>query len=230
MCNYNFTFFQGKISQELTQLVAANGEETLELRQKAYVTAMGFERRDRVRGYGAGVTPEMVPWVVQTQPASSSRRQSRKGRDYALLESQFLQLQANYAQQREEFQQDRNEVQNLKQVISSLEQRLLPHSRHESSSQQQSPSERQSPSSQQSFSQRESPSQHTSLSRQNILYQHFPPYPYPPSTQFYRPQPYQPSLFHPVPHHPGELNGMLNDTDFLQQVMSPHERVPTNHS
>lgn len=67
---------------------------------------MRFERRDRVRGYGARVIPNMVPWVVQSQPTSSSHCQSHKGRDYARLESQFLQLQANYAQQCEESQQN----------------------------------------------------------------------------------------------------------------------------
>ncbi|ONK64601.1 uncharacterized protein A4U43_C07F27840, partial [Asparagus officinalis] len=57
---------------ELTSLVETHGEETSELRQQAYVAAKGLETHGRVRCYGRGVAPEIIPCVAQTQPTSLS--------------------------------------------------------------------------------------------------------------------------------------------------------------
>ncbi|ONK67319.1 uncharacterized protein A4U43_C06F18910 [Asparagus officinalis] len=86
---------------ELTSLVETHGEETSELRQQAYVAARGLETRGRVRGYGRGVTPEMIPWVAQTQPTSSSLR-SRTRRAYANLQFQYSELEEKYERQQKE--------------------------------------------------------------------------------------------------------------------------------
>ncbi|KAL2535924.1 uncharacterized protein Fot_17315 [Forsythia ovata] len=81
--------------RSLTQLVSTHGEETPELKLQAYVTVRGFETGGRVRGYEDVVTPDMVPWMQQTQPTSSIRR-SRRGRDYISLESSFLDMLSKY--------------------------------------------------------------------------------------------------------------------------------------
>ncbi|ONK82021.1 uncharacterized protein A4U43_C01F35320 [Asparagus officinalis] len=118
-----------KISRELTSLVETHGEETSELRQQAYVAARGLETRGRVRGYGRGVTPDMIPWVAQTQPTSSSLR-SRTGRAYANLQSQYSELEEKYERQQKELDE-------LKQMITSGNA----HPHQQSSSQQQSNSQ-----------------------------------------------------------------------------------------
>ncbi|XP_020268232.1 uncharacterized protein LOC109843691 [Asparagus officinalis] len=211
-----------KISRELTSLVETHGEETSELRQQAYVAARGLETRGRVRGYGRGGTPEMIPWVAQTQPTSSSLR-SRTGRAYANLQSQYSELEEKYERQQKELDE-------LKQMITSGKA----HPHQQSSSQQQSNSQQRSPYQQQSTSeqirrprspsQQHSASQHTPTSYPYPPYQHLPPYPYTSSSQFYYPHPYQPPLYHPVPHPPGEFTTMLNDSDFMQQMMPPNDR------
>ncbi|ONK72573.1 uncharacterized protein A4U43_C04F20820 [Asparagus officinalis] len=222
-----------KISRELTSLVETHGEETSELRQQAYVAARGLETRGRVRGYGRGVMPEMIPWVAQTQPTSSSLR-SRTGRAYANLQSQYSELKKKYERRQKELDE-------LKQMITSGN--AHPHqqcsSQQQSNSQQRSPSQQQSPSEQiptscpyppyqhrhpRSPSQEHSPSQHTPMSYSYHPYQHLPPNPYTSSSQFYYPHPYQPPLYHPVPHPPGEFTAMLNDSDFIQQMMPPNNR------
>ncbi|XP_020249262.1 uncharacterized protein LOC109826654 [Asparagus officinalis] len=73
-------------------------------------------------------------------------------------------------------------------------------------------------------SQQHSPSQHTPTSYPYPPYHHLPLYPYTSSSQFYYPHPYQPPLYHPVPHPPGEFTAMLNDSDFMQQMMPPNDR------
>ncbi|ONK71671.1 uncharacterized protein A4U43_C04F11150 [Asparagus officinalis] len=100
-----------KILRELTSLVETHGEETSELRQQAYVAARGLETRGRVRGYGRGVTPEMIPCVAQTQPTSSSFR-SRTERAYANLQSQYSEIEEKYERQQKELDE-------LKQMITS---------------------------------------------------------------------------------------------------------------
>ncbi|XP_020272330.1 uncharacterized protein LOC109847514 [Asparagus officinalis] len=222
-----------KISRELTSLVETHGEETSELRQQAYVAARGLETRGRVRGYGRGVTPDMIPWVAQTQPTSSSLR-SRTGRAYANLQSQYSELEEKYERQQKELDE-------LKLMITSRNA----HPHQQSSSQQQSNSQQGSSSQQQSHyeqiptscpyppyqhrrpqspSQQHSPSQHAPTSYTYPPYQHLPPYLYTSSSQFYYPHPYQPPLYHPVPHPPGEFTAMLNDSDFMQQMMPPNDR------
>ncbi|KAL6280381.1 hypothetical protein ACE6H2_017262 [Prunus campanulata] len=217
-----------KISQELTQLVTTHGEETSELRLQAYVAARGVESRGRVRGYGNIVTPDMVPWVVQTQPTSSSRR-SRRGRDYACLESQFLELQENYERQQKEMEELRH------MILSSHQQPLQPPTHQQSSSQERSPSQQQRSSSQQhSSSQQRSPSQHrssqhqsppqqTPSSHQYPTYQHHP-YLYQPPSHLYYPQPYHPQPYKPMPYPLGEFSGMLRE-EFLQDLMSSDQRA-----
>ncbi|XP_020262457.1 probable LRR receptor-like serine/threonine-protein kinase At1g51820 [Asparagus officinalis] len=105
------SFKQVKILRELTSLVETHGEETSELRQQAYVAARGLETRGRVRGYGRGVTPEMIPCVAQTQPTSSSFR-SRTERAYANLQSQYSEIEEKYERQQKELDE-------LKQMITS---------------------------------------------------------------------------------------------------------------
>ncbi|KAL2479756.1 Uncharacterized protein Adt_32722 [Abeliophyllum distichum] len=92
-----------------TNLLLSNGEETLELRLQAYVTARGFETGGRVCGYRDILTPDMVLWVQQTQPTSSIRL-SRRGRDYAYLESSFLDLQSKYEEQCKEMEKLRHMI------------------------------------------------------------------------------------------------------------------------
>ncbi|KAM5584948.1 hypothetical protein ABKV19_004363 [Rosa sericea] len=78
---------QGK----LAEIVPVEGNETTEMRERAYVAVMGPEKRHRVRGYGLGVIPDMVPYV-QIDGSSSSHRSH--GRHYAHLQSQFMGLES----------------------------------------------------------------------------------------------------------------------------------------
>ncbi|CAN6685636.1 unnamed protein product [Malus baccata var. baccata] len=64
-------------------------EDTPELRTHVYVEAKGSETRNKVRGYGHGVTPEMVSYACSSA-ASSSRKSSTDALDKLLSENNEL--------------------------------------------------------------------------------------------------------------------------------------------
>ena len=105
------------MQDKLAELVADEGHESTELRQRAYVAVMGPEKRHRVRGYGLGVIPDMVPYI-QTDGGSSSHRSH--GKQYARLLSQFMELESKYQQQKE--QQEQAQVQQLQTQEQLLQQ------------------------------------------------------------------------------------------------------------
>ncbi|XP_062028202.1 uncharacterized protein LOC133744086 [Rosa rugosa] len=75
------------MQEKLAEIVAVEGNETTEMRERAYVAVMGPEKRHRVCGYGLGVIPDMVPYL-QIDGSSSSHRSH--GRHYAHLQSQLI--------------------------------------------------------------------------------------------------------------------------------------------
>ncbi|XP_024156041.1 uncharacterized protein LOC112164030 [Rosa chinensis] len=115
------------MQEKLAEIVAVEGNETTEMRERAYVAVMGPEKRHRVRGYGLGVIPDMVPYL-QIDGSSSSHRSY--GRHYAHLQSQFMELESKYQQQQQQAQvqqvqtqeqllQTQQELAMLKQMIQS---------------------------------------------------------------------------------------------------------------
>lgn len=123
------------MQETLAEMVAVEGNETLELREKAYVAVMGSEKRHRVRGYGLGVISDMMPYL-QNQGSSSSHK--AHGRAYAQLQSQFMELESKYQQQQKKTKvqqeqtqsqllQTQQELAMLKQLIQSQQSTPLSH-------------------------------------------------------------------------------------------------------
>lgn len=50
------------MQEKLAEMVVVEGNETLEMRERAYVAVMGPEIRHKVHGYELGVNPDMVPY------------------------------------------------------------------------------------------------------------------------------------------------------------------------
>ncbi|KAB2635902.1 hypothetical protein D8674_026436 [Pyrus ussuriensis x Pyrus communis] len=101
-------------------------EDTPELRTQVYVEATGSETRKRVRGYGHGVTPEMVSYA-----SSSTARSSRKSSTGALAKreekaaKQLAEVQAQLQQSQTLQQQINQQHQQMNQQMMMQQQKLL---------------------------------------------------------------------------------------------------------
>ena len=59
-------------------MIQSGQEDSDELRTQVYVETMGPERHNRVRGYGHGVTPDLVLYASSSASSSNSSRRSSK--------------------------------------------------------------------------------------------------------------------------------------------------------
>ncbi|KAM5554135.1 hypothetical protein ABKV19_026062 [Rosa sericea] len=168
------------------------------MRERAYVAVMGREKRHRVRGYGLGVIPDMVPYL-QIDGSSSSHRSH--GRHYAHLQSQFMELESKYQQQQEQAQVQ--QVQTHEQLLQT--QRELAMLKQMIQSQQSTP-----------------PSQQSSQPLQQPSFQmpSYPPQMYWPQPQIYPQMPNQPQHTYPTTGLTGLLMGdtSVQETDLLNQL------------
>ncbi|KAM5554136.1 hypothetical protein ABKV19_026062 [Rosa sericea] len=186
------------MQEKLAEIVAVEGNETTEMRERAYVAVMGREKRHRVRGYGLGVIPDMVPYL-QIDGSSSSHRSH--GRHYAHLQSQFMELESKYQQQQEQAQVQ--QVQTHEQLLQT--QRELAMLKQMIQSQQSTP-----------------PSQQSSQPLQQPSFQmpSYPPQMYWPQPQIYPQMPNQPQHTYPTTGLTGLLMGdtSVQETDLLNQL------------
>lgn len=187
------------MQEKLAEMVAVEGNETLEMRERAYVAVMGPEKHHRVRGYGLGVNPDMVPYL-ESHGRSSLHRSH--GRAYAHLQSQFMELESKYQEQQEQTQMQQAQTQaqllQTQQELAMLKQMIQ--------SQQSTP-----------------PSQASSQPLQQPPFQmpSYPPQMYWPQQQMYpQMQHYQPQPAYPTTGLTGLLMGdaSILETDLLNQV------------
>ncbi|KAB2607136.1 hypothetical protein D8674_038803 [Pyrus ussuriensis x Pyrus communis] len=80
-----------KQHSNLQTLIESGQDDNEDLRTQVYVDTMGPERYNRVRGYGHGVTPDMVSYASSASSTSISSRRSSKS-SMALLMTQNNEL------------------------------------------------------------------------------------------------------------------------------------------
>ena len=66
------------MESNLQTLIESGQEDNEELRNQVYVHTMGPETHNRVRGYGHGVTPDMVSYSSSSSSTSNSSRRSSR--------------------------------------------------------------------------------------------------------------------------------------------------------
>ncbi|CAN6718037.1 unnamed protein product [Malus baccata var. baccata] len=77
----------------LQNLIESGQEDNEELRTRVYVDTMGPETHNRVRGYGHGVTPDMVSYASSSSSTSnSSRRSSNSAMALLMTENNMLRM------------------------------------------------------------------------------------------------------------------------------------------
>ncbi|XP_068316980.1 uncharacterized protein [Pyrus communis] len=79
------------MESNLQTLIESGQDDNEDLRTQVYVDTMGPERYNRVRGYGHGVTPDMVSYASSASSTSISSRRSSKS-SMALLMTQNNEL------------------------------------------------------------------------------------------------------------------------------------------
>lgn len=96
--------------------VEDGAEDTPELRTQVYVEEMGPENRNRVRGYGHGVTPVMVPYA-----ATSSSKRSSSSRE-AIVQAENLELRRNEEARTKELVELRTQLQQIQATQQQMNQ------------------------------------------------------------------------------------------------------------
>ncbi|KAM1096693.1 hypothetical protein ACFX19_014448 [Malus domestica] len=74
------------MERHIQTMIESGQEDNDDLRTRVYVETMGPERYNRVRGYGHGVTPDMVSYAS----SSTSRRSSRSSVAVLMTENNEL--------------------------------------------------------------------------------------------------------------------------------------------
>ncbi|XP_050113824.1 uncharacterized protein LOC126592106 [Malus sylvestris] len=96
--------------------VEDGGEDTPELRTQVYVEEMGPENRNRVRGYGHGVTPVMVPYA-----ATGSSKRSSSSRE-AIVQAENLKLRRNEEARTTELDELKTQLQQIQATQQQMNQ------------------------------------------------------------------------------------------------------------
>lgn len=96
--------------------VEDGAEDTPELRTLVYVEEMGPENRNRVRGYGHGVTPVMVPYA-----ATGSSKRSSSSRE-AIVQAENLELRRNDEARTKELGELRTQLQQIQATQQQMNQ------------------------------------------------------------------------------------------------------------
>ena len=117
-------------------MIESGQEDSDDLRTRVYVETMGPERHNRVRGYGHGVTPDMVSYASSSASSSnSSRRSSRNA--VALLKTENNQLRRigevnakKVAELQLIVEETRNQTQINNQLLAAFLQKFQPQPPH----------------------------------------------------------------------------------------------------
>ncbi|CAN6696907.1 unnamed protein product [Malus baccata var. baccata] len=96
--------------------VVDGGEDTPELRTQVYVEEMGPENRNRVRGYGHGVTPVMVPYAATGSSKRSSSSQE------AIVQAENLKLRRNEESRTKELDELKTQLQQIQATQQQMNQ------------------------------------------------------------------------------------------------------------
>ena len=81
------------MESNLQTLIQSGQEDNEDLRTQVYVDTMGPERYNRVRGYGHGVTPDMVSYASSSSSTSiSSKRSSNSAMALLMTQNNELKL------------------------------------------------------------------------------------------------------------------------------------------
>ena len=81
------------MESNLHTLIQSGQEDNEDLRTQVYVDTMGPERYNRVRGYGHGVTPDMVSYASSSSSTSiSSKRSSNSAMALLMTQNNELKL------------------------------------------------------------------------------------------------------------------------------------------
>ncbi|XP_070665247.1 uncharacterized protein [Malus domestica] len=81
------------MESNLQTLIQSGQEDNEDLRTRVYVDTMGPERYNRVRGYGHGVTPDMVSYAFSSSSTSiSSKRSSNSAMALLMTQNNELKL------------------------------------------------------------------------------------------------------------------------------------------
>ncbi|RXH81772.1 hypothetical protein DVH24_036113 [Malus domestica] len=84
------------MESQIQSIVESGEEDTSEVRTHIYVEHMGYETRNRVRGYGHGVIPEMVSYASSLS-ARYSRKLSRGALAKVVVENNELRIKEEKA-------------------------------------------------------------------------------------------------------------------------------------